>query len=247
MRPTTVLLLVFCVPEYWKHAFHDCMKLREVIFRGPDTTIAPHAFAECESLRTISGADFKVIPERVFTRCTRLSSFQWGPELHAIGPYAFLHSGLTSAFLPETVTEISEGTFADCCSLNEHHIPKDAFRGPGAFAGCPNVRDRSDRNIAEATMYGSTADVFYDLGSDIIPGDPPHVVPVKRDFLDSAEPVRITRVPAGIRLDEHCPEPGILLGDTPRLRMPLPTRQELTSEETCGSKHSHRQRILQWN
>ena len=60
------------------------------------------------------------VPERAFAspECTSFDTFPWFTGLTEIPPYMFASAGLTSIYLPSTITMIGAGAFYDCASLD---------------------------------------------------------------------------------------------------------------------------------
>ena len=86
-------------------------------------------------------AGVKVIGERAFERCTRLTEVTIPDGVTTIEAEAFFRcSELTSAIIPDSVTAIEKSAFASCVQLADLIIPDNVKRiGYRAFAGVRNV------------------------------------------------------------------------------------------------------------
>ena len=95
-----------------KRAFAGCQSLRSLYFGTPLTQLGAYAFAGCSSLSSI---DFEVsaIEEETFAGCEALTYINLHEGLSSIGYRAFMSSGITDLTLPASLTEITEGAFAN--------------------------------------------------------------------------------------------------------------------------------------
>ena len=74
----------------------------------------------------------------------------------AIGELAFAYSGVTSIYIPNSVTRIGDGAFAECFELTNISIPNSvAYIGSGAFSYCSELTNISIPN--SVTYIGSGA------------------------------------------------------------------------------------------
>lgn len=87
--------------------------------------------------------------------------FQYFTGLTVVEDSAFCGSTVTKITLPETVTMIGRGAFADCTGLKEFNIPANvASIASGAFSGCTNMKAYK---VDEASEYfvGGTSGVLF--------------------------------------------------------------------------------------
>ena len=146
-------------------AFNECTLLETVNIPEAVTVIPDYCFSGCSTLKSI------IIPNQVtqidygaFSGCFSLTSVQFSKNLVTIGAYAFFNTGLTAAYLPNTIkeigvqaffncqklksihlpeglTQISDGLLLNCISLDSIHIPSSVTRiGEQALCYCENLR-----------------------------------------------------------------------------------------------------------
>ncbi len=126
--------------------------LSEVVFDGSDLqTIGDEAFRDTASLQTI------ILPE----------------NLRSLGAYSFMNSGLREVALPASLTELGEGTFAECHDLaninvaqgNPNFISKDGVvydhtmseivAYPAGNARTEYAIEKLVKTIGPAAFYGA--------------------------------------------------------------------------------------------
>ncbi len=83
-------------------------------------TIAPYAFSECSSLRSVVIPDSVMsLGDRAFYDCSNLTSVEIPNSVTSIGNAAFYYcDNLTSIEIPSSVTSIGNSAFYCCSSLN---------------------------------------------------------------------------------------------------------------------------------
>ena len=134
------------------------------------TGIGYNAFANCDSLVSVT------IPEGIkeiynsFSGCTALTSVTLPNSMTTIGPYSFQDcANLNNLTIPDNVTSIGNYAFSRCSSLTSLFIPNSVTSmGYNAFQGCSNLTTLSLGN--GLTTISSSA--FYsckNLTSVIIP------------------------------------------------------------------------------
>lgn len=140
------------------------------------TDIVSDAFGALENLKTVvfeegatfagglkgSGVETVVIPDTVesigaygFCGCTNLRVFHFPKNLKSIEMYAFHHSGLISADLPEGLETIGDEAFRNCGSLTSVSIPDTVNRmGVNMFVGCVKLQSvRLSANVSELPSF----------------------------------------------------------------------------------------------
>ena len=122
------------VTSIGEYAFYDCNFLTEVAFVSATAanglTVGDYAFGRCDQLSSISlPAGTTSIGASAFSGCGKITQFTIPEGVTDIGESAFSSSGLTSVFIPASVTYMGEsktGTggdyyyfdiFANCYSL----------------------------------------------------------------------------------------------------------------------------------
>ena len=140
------------VTELGENAFKDCASLEEVVFSGEN--------------------NIKTVEEGAFRNCTKLTSFEFGEKLTAIGNFAFENCTALSGELrfSEGLTTIGESAFYNCSSLTgELKLPEtltsigiNAFLGCSGFTGELAIPDKITeiKRGTFAGMTGITAVVF---------------------------------------------------------------------------------------
>ena len=146
--PDTVTIIEDC-------AFGGCKNLTHVTLPSGITKIGSYAFSGCASLTEV------VIPESVieiggnaFSNCKNLKKIRGkfaqdnGRCLIKDGKLiAFAPAELTQYTIPNNVTEIGDGVFADCKSFSSIIIPDSVVTiGYGAFSGCSSLKEISIPN-----------------------------------------------------------------------------------------------------
>ena len=113
-----------------------------IVFDGDVTSIGEVAFAECESLASVTIPDSVTsIGYWAFTGCSSLTSVTIPDSVTSIRVQAFYWcESLASVIIPESVTEIGGAAFEGCSSLASVTIPDSVTEiGNGAFRNCPSL------------------------------------------------------------------------------------------------------------
>lgn len=111
-----------------EYAFQKCTKLQSVVFEEnvSQITIGNDAFAGCTQLSEVVfpgnlvninanlGNTFVAIGARAFDGCSKLTSLNNIQVLEGIGDYAFRNTGLTSVFVPATLSVLGSAPFYGC-------------------------------------------------------------------------------------------------------------------------------------
>lgn len=121
-------------------AFSGCTSLTSATLPQAITRISSGLFENCSSLTTVQASSaLKSIGSRAFAETSALSSFTFPQTLTAVGAESFTGSGIVTANLPQSVTYLGAGTFADCTKLVYAQVP----------AAIQAVRERTFRNCTE--------------------------------------------------------------------------------------------------
>lgn len=121
-------------------AFSGCTSLTSATLPQTITRISSGLFENCSSLTTVQASSaLTSIGSRAFAETSALSSFTFPQTLTAVGAESFTGSGIVNANLPQSVTYLGAGAFADCTKLVYAQVP----------AAIQAVRERTFRNCTE--------------------------------------------------------------------------------------------------
>ena len=121
-------------------AFSGCTSLTSATLPQAITRISSGLFENCSSLTTVQASSaLKSIGSRAFAETSALSSFTFPQTLTAVGAESFTGSGIVTANLPQSVTYLGAGAFADCTKLVYAQVP----------AAIQAIRERTFRNCTE--------------------------------------------------------------------------------------------------
>ena len=121
-------------------AFSGCTSLTSATLPQAITRISSGLFENCSSLTTVQASSaLTSIGSRAFAETSALSSFTFPQTLTAVGAESFTGSGIVTANLPQSVTYLGAGAFADCTKLVYAQVP----------AAIQAVRERTFRNCTE--------------------------------------------------------------------------------------------------
>ena len=121
-------------------AFSGCTSLTSATLPQAITRISSGLFENCSSLTTVQASSaLTSIGSRAFAETSALSSFTFPQTLTAVGAESFTGSGIATANLPQSVTYLGAGAFADCTKLVYAQVP----------AAIQAIRERTFRNCTE--------------------------------------------------------------------------------------------------
>jgi hypothetical protein len=165
---------VFELPYFFKGeripTFEGCTALKQVILPGSLQTIQANAFKGCTGLEVITiPSTVTTIGEGAFEGCTSLARFD-GTYASADRRYivrdnhvlAFAPAGLTETTIPDGVTHINAGVFANNTALKTINLSAELTTVEArAFKGCtalPIIRFRTQiASIGEEAFNGCSA------------------------------------------------------------------------------------------
>ena len=115
--------------------------LRQVNIPEGITEIGPAAFESCYNLENISlPSTLKTIGNEAFSYCLGLREIVLPEGLTSVDKYAFYASALTSIVIPENVSSLGEGAFAECSNMTEAVVKSDVKSLPLAiFNRCSSL------------------------------------------------------------------------------------------------------------
>lgn len=129
------------VREIESYAFLMCQSLTSIVIPSSVTDICAYAFYGCESLgRVDMPSAMSYIGHSAFAGCTCLKSISLPEGIVNINRGTFSSSGLTTIFIPNTVTKIWNYAFSDCENLEYVYIPASVTEMEGAFDRCSNIK-----------------------------------------------------------------------------------------------------------
>ena len=121
-------------------AFSGCTSLTSATLPQAITRISSGLFENCSSLTTVQASSaLTSIGSRAFAETSALSSFTFPQTLTAVGAESFTGSGIVTANLPQSITYLGAGAFADCTKLVYAQVP----------AAIQAIRERTFRNCTE--------------------------------------------------------------------------------------------------
>lgn len=165
---------VYELPYFFKGEripdFEDCTALKQIILPGTLQTIQENAFKGCTALEEITIPSYvTAVGEGAFEGCTSLERFN-GTMASADRRYlvkdnhvlAFAPAGLTETTIPDGVTTINAGVFANNTIIKTVYLPAELTTVEArAFKGCtalPIIRFRASiASIGEEAFEGCSA------------------------------------------------------------------------------------------
>lgn len=99
-------------------AFYNSNKLTSAVIPSSVTSFGENVFHGCNQLSSVSiQADLTAIKTRTFAYCGNLTSITIPSTVQTIETNAFFRTGLTSLYIPASVTDIAEDAFNACAYL----------------------------------------------------------------------------------------------------------------------------------
>ena len=156
------------------NAFKDCTGITEVVVPGSMATMKYDSFRDCTGLYRViflgatlpGGAD---IDNGIFWGCSNLKVVEFKGAIPRIRNGTLANTGIEKIIIPDTVTSIGEGVFANCTELVEIVIPDSVtLIEANAFYGCTSLESVvMSSNIATITkdaFAGCTALTYAEYG-----------------------------------------------------------------------------------
>ncbi len=140
--------------------------LQEITLPDTVTHIGNSAFADCESLISITADGVTSLGDAAFSGCIALKSLSFAEQLTAIGAYAFADCAALQNIRLDAVAAVSDHAFADCTALQTVYVPSATTFGDSAFDGCTalvsvrcawsNVTSLGDRAFADCALFAGS-------------------------------------------------------------------------------------------
>jgi len=142
--------LPFGLETLWHHAFYNCTNLKTVVLPDSLKTLYCTAFEGCKALTSIEiPASLTSVPRQSNTASyytylngpfcnSGLTEFSFREGCVTIAPYLFEGCPFEELSIPEGITTIGDGAFANCKKLTELDFSDTVTTvRNGAFSGCP--------------------------------------------------------------------------------------------------------------
>lgn len=144
------------------NAFAECTNLKSITIPDSVKTIASNAFYQCKNLSKVKFSDsskLTTIESEAFSGCTSLTSIKLPEGLSELGASAFENSGISSAYLPKSITYLNRRVFNSCKNLRSVTLPSNLKTiDDEAFFGCSA--------LTEITLPTSLREVGMDAFTD---------------------------------------------------------------------------------
>lgn len=213
-----------------ERAFAGMMQLKALTIPQTITTIQQYALSELPNIESVTincktverwfyenyslktvvlGNNVKIISDKAFFGCTKLSSLTIPNSVTSIGDMAFQDCALTSLIIPGSVRKLGDGAFAGCVKLEKVIISKGVkLIGGYAFKNCRKLGKitipTSVTNIGlnafelclglrEINIPASLPKMNYNGAFDKYNRDYIHVYQNERDLLEHVEESHETR------------------------------------------------------
>lgn len=147
----TTVTLAPSIRTIESYCFQDCTSLASIAIPEGMTEIGSSAFSGCKSLATVTlPSTLTSISDSCFRGCISLKSIAIPAGVKSIGTSyynysdSFNGSGLESIVIPDSVTSIGGGVFANCKSLTSVTLSKNIKTiERNLFNGCTNLKNIS--------------------------------------------------------------------------------------------------------
>ena len=130
-------------------------EIYRVIIENGITSIGDYAFSECTNLRIIDIPNTVTkIGNSAFNSCKALTSIDIPSSVKSIGRRAFSNVGCTELVIPNSVTQLGDGVFADTASLKKVVLPSEISEiTANSFSECSNLTDIEIPETVETISY----------------------------------------------------------------------------------------------
>lgn len=129
--------------RFWEKEYHDetVQSITKVLIGNGIIDLPYSAFGDHDSLVSASiGDGFTYVPSETFIGCTSLKQVSFGKNVTFIDGGAFERCGLEEIAIPDTISFINIGAFANCTDLEKILIPASVTEiGEDAFKNCEKL------------------------------------------------------------------------------------------------------------
>ena len=127
----------------WEKEYHDetVQSITKILIGNGIIDLPYSAFGDHDSLVSASiGDGFTYVPSETFIGCTSLKQVSFGKNVTFIDGGAFERCGLEEIAIPDTISFINIGAFANCTDLEKILIPASVTEiGEDAFKNCEKL------------------------------------------------------------------------------------------------------------
>lgn len=132
------------VTEIGEKAFYKDNTIESVDIPNTVTKIQYCAFRDTKNLKSVTfkdGSKLRAISEQAFS-CSGINTIDIPGTVDTIGSFAFFYSDIKSATIPKGVTEIENGVFDNCASLEKVELNYGIKRiGEYSFFACKSLKE----------------------------------------------------------------------------------------------------------
>ena len=143
------------------NAFEACIALQTVTLADGIKSMGDYVFLGCTALKEATMPSLEKLGSYTFFNASRLEKVTFGENALTVGAYTFARTPVQTVSLGKALTEISEGAFYECRSLETITLPEKVTKiADGAFYGCSKLS--KVEGLEEVESIGSYA--FYKAG-----------------------------------------------------------------------------------
>lgn len=147
-----------------EYAFAGCKALTDVTITSAKVKYGPYAFTGCESLKSFY-VNAAVLPEGMFYECKGLESVSIGPDVNAIGEFAFRDTAVSSI-------EIKSGNKVFMAQTADHVLSAD---GTKLMVVAPTLTDSFNRDSVGGANITTVGDGAFSHNTKITSVNLPNV------------------------------------------------------------------------
>ena len=135
-------------------SFNGCSSITTLTMPNSLTQIGESAFGNCSKLSSVTlSTGISTIPQACFSGCSSLKTINIPSNITTISYEAFASTGLTSIYIPKTVTTVGKDIFGYCSNLTTIYC--EAESKPTNWSGGWNRKYWYDDNNLYTVVWGS--------------------------------------------------------------------------------------------